>query len=175
MPRGLLRLAGDPLRQQHALDRVQPAVLPRLQVNRVTSSPSSQWSRNVLSFLFARYGFTTVGEELRVLLRQEEVQLVAGVLRVQRPLLLGLQLRPRQDEGELGELRVLRQRRVEARRPWRRLSYISNRLLDRRRRARTACPFGEHRHLLLLREVLGRVEPVLQPQIDERAPAVPAA
>src|SRR5205814_524425 len=97
---------------------------------------------------------------------QEEVQLVASELRIEFALLGVLQLRPRQDEAELGELRILRQRRVKREHLGEavvsleaaRYDIIQHELLVGRKDA----------DLLLLREVLRRVQAVLQAQIDER-------
>ena len=110
---GRLRpLAGQPPGKQHPLDGVQPAVLPRVDEPRHVAAQQPVIEERLV-LLVRQIRLHDRREELRVLLRQEEVQFVAGVLRVQLAFLRVLELRPVQHERELGEPRVLGERRVQ--------------------------------------------------------------
>ena len=99
------RFARNPLGQQHALDRVQAVVMPRIEVlAQIFLQQPAVEERLVL--LVGEVRLDHVAEERRVLFRQEEVQLVAGVFGVEGTLFLRLLLRPVEDEGKLGQLRI---------------------------------------------------------------------
>ena len=120
-----------------------------------------------MSFLFARYGFTTAVEELAVLLEQEEVQLVATrtsstASASPRP---SASARSGRTRTRPASGRSTASRR--ARTPSRGCRTASNRLrgdvVEREHLARRRAIA----HLLLLREVLRRVEALRQPQVGE--------
>src|SRR5439155_23987736 len=99
--RSLSRFALDALSQQNALDRIQPAIPPRLQILAQVLLQQPAVHEGLVFFVgqvWPDYGM----EEGRVLFCQEEVKLVPGELRIHRPLLLGLQLRPGEQECKLG-------------------------------------------------------------------------
>ena len=52
-------------------------------------------------------------EELAIFLQQEEVQFVAGILGIERPLFRRVQTGPVEKEAKLSELRIAAQRRVQ--------------------------------------------------------------
>src|SRR5208282_5678885 len=110
--RGLCRLALESLGQQDALDRVQPAVPPRLDVfTEVLLKQPTVHER--LVFLVGQVGPYYGLEESRIFLQEEEVQLMAGVFRVLRTLLFRFELRPIEKKRELGEIGVMGESRIE--------------------------------------------------------------
>ena len=110
---GFGRLALEALGQQDALDGVQPAIRPGLQIlaQVLLKQPAVQ-ERFVLLVSQVRPDHSL--EEGRVLFRQEEMELVTGELRIQRPFFLGLELRPGEQKRELRELRIPGKRRIQA-------------------------------------------------------------
>ena len=95
-------------------------------------------------------------EELGVFLANEEIQFVRSEFRVQRSFLFNLQFRPRQDERKLGHFGICQQRRIERVDFGQAVVILETAPCDILQRERLTG--GEHRHLLLLREVLRRVE-----------------
>src|SRR5258708_2548818 len=83
MARGPDRLAGDTLSEQNALDRVQTVEVPRPQelAQVVVEQPAIE---ECLVLLVHKEWPHYVAEELRVLLAEEEVELMASVFRVER-------------------------------------------------------------------------------------------
>ena len=164
MPGGLRQFVRHPLGQRDPLGHVQPAELPRLQEfgHVVVEQPVVE-ERLVL--LVGQVRLDDGVEEFGVFLAQEEVQLVAGELRVEGSFFFDLQLRPLQQERELGELRIFRKRGVQ------RVDFGQAVV------GFEAAPGGvlelelfadvEDRHLFLLGEVQGRIQPLLQAQVGE--------
>ena len=101
------------LRQHRPLNRVEPAVVPGLQVGiqRVTQQPVIN-KRPVL--LVGDVGSDNLVEESRVLARQKEVELVAGIGLVELLLLRRGVFGPVHDEVEFRQGRVVVQCRQQA-------------------------------------------------------------
>ncbi len=112
-------LAASPfsaLGEQRALDQVQPRVGGGLQVAGEVVFQQEIIHEGLVLFVSQRR-FDDLGEKRGILAGEEEVQLVAGELRVFGEFFVVLELRPLQDPGELGEGGVAAQRgeqRVDA-------------------------------------------------------------
>ena len=106
-------VGGAALGQEDPLHRVEPLKGPWFQVAaqavRVLQQPQVQ---ECLVALVGQVGDDDRFEELRILECQEQIEFMAGVLRVGLELLLCIEGRPSQDEGEFAEVRVIVQRLV---------------------------------------------------------------
>ncbi len=112
VPRRVRRLAAYPRREEDPLDDVETAVSPRAQeLGQVVAEEVAVEER--LRALVREVGLHDLLEPGGVLAAHEEVELVAGKLGELRALLGLRELGPLEDERELLEDRVLRERRVE--------------------------------------------------------------
>jgi len=98
--------------QQHALDEVQLRERPRLKVAAQVVAEQPVVDERLVE-LVRQQRLHHRREELRVLVEQEQVQLVARVLVVELLLLRGFERRPVGDEAELRQLLVARQRQEQ--------------------------------------------------------------
>ena len=93
------------------------------------------------------------------------MELVAGVLGVECPFLLGFLFRPGQEERELGQLGIFGQRRVQAVDPGQ--AVVGLEAAGRHVGQHEGLLRRQDAHLLLLGEVALRVQSVPQPQVDK--------
>ena len=112
MPGGGGSLFRETAGKQGALGHIEPAITPRLE-EAVQIVAEQVLIHEGFILLIAEIGQDDLGEEDRVFPRKEEVQFVAGKLRVFRALLLILQFRPIQDESELREIGIMAESREE--------------------------------------------------------------
>jgi hypothetical protein len=103
MPRGIRRFVFDALGQQDALDDVEAGVGPGFEVFGEIEA-EEELVHEGLVLLVGEVGFDDLLEERFVLAREEEAQLVAGELAVFGALLVVLELRPVQHEGEFRKM-----------------------------------------------------------------------
>ena len=161
-------VGGDAVGEENAFDRIELAVTPWLEVAReiVLEEPVIE-ERPVLFGLEPRENDRA--EERRILLEQEDVQFVAGMLGV-KLLLLGLvELRPAEEKSKRRQIGALRERAVE--RKHLREAVVG--LEPARRHIRefkifaVGLPRLDDRHFLLLNEVFLRIERRAEPEVGK--------
>ena len=102
-------VSAEPLREQDLLDQVELREAPRLEVATQVAAEQPLVQEGLVEFV-GEEGAHDLPEERRVLLVEEEVQLVARVLLVELEPAGARQVRPLQEERELLQRRVLRER-----------------------------------------------------------------
>ena len=169
MPLGPRPVGGKALGEKNALDRVELPVGPRLEIDReiVFEEPVID-ERPLLLRLQSRHNDRA--EERRILLEQEQIQLVAGMLGIELLLLHLVELRPSQQKRKRRQIGALRQRPVEC--------------IDLREAVISLEPAGgdigqlevfsvcfprlDERHFLLLDEVFLSIERRAEPQVGKQ-------
>ena len=164
VPSGGRTLAFDPPGQQRLLDDVQPGVPPRFEITRKIVAQQPVVHEGLIPLVVQEWLDDGV-EKLWVLFVDEEVQFVTGILRVLGPFLIVLHLVPVENEAEFDQLRIAVQRSVQT-------IYSAQAVVSLEPGRGHVLEFEaalrlDHTDSLLLREVLLRVQPLDQPQIDE--------
>ena len=95
----------DPPPEQNAFDRIQPLEAPRFEEVREVLLQQPAVHEGLVLLVFQVRG-DDFAEELWIFFMQEEIQFVAGVLRIEPPLFLVVERRPSRDEREFLESRV---------------------------------------------------------------------